>query len=369
MNRLLPCFFLLLTFLSCSKDNVIEPEENSTRKVEVVLNDIPFPTETNLRICYTLKMWEFEKEGLSLEEILILDSATKNELMKISKEELPIIYKEPLGQNPYFTIDKISGYYLSIQLPILLDQPKPSKVFHRFTFRNTSQNKIVTVEGGEFSPRLNEKPLAISSPVKGKNWLFINQSTMNYHFYVLIFTEGKMYTGERFAFDNLRINDSYTNIYEGDSTKNSSYFNYKDTLYAVADGKVVVLKDGRPENNGNATDVTFTKADELGGNYLILDIGGGNFACYAHCVPNSFMVTQGSIVKEGDPIALLGNSGNSDAPHLHFQICDKPDILFSNGIPFVLKEYTKSGDGESGPLSPVKVTSAMMEQWTVISFE
>lgn len=78
------------------------------------------------------------------------------------------------------------------------------------------------------------------------------------------------------------------------------------------------------------------------------------------------MVDEGDDVKEGDPIALLGNSGNSSAPHLHFQIADGTDILFSYGLPFVLKKYTKVADFETGPVAPVVVNNAMMEQDSII---
>lgn len=315
-------------------------------------------------------MWEFEKEGLILEEIVILDYDSKAELMRINKDNLPHIHKDPIPPNPYgIKVDKLSYYYLSIQLPIPLEKPKPSKIYHRFTFNDPVNNKTATMEGGEFSPRLLEIPIAISSPLKNKNMLFINQSTMAYHFYTLFFVGGKIHSGERFAFDSLQLNDDFSSIFDGDPKVNESYFNYRAILYAVADGIVLRIRDGRPENNGDTRDVAIKTLDELAGNYLVLDIGQSRFAFYAHCVPNSFLVKEGDAVKEGQPIGLLGNSGNSGAPHLHFQISDSPDILFSKGLPFVLKRYTKTGDWRGGRAPQIVVTNAMMEETTVLSCE
>jgi murein DD-endopeptidase MepM/ murein hydrolase activator NlpD len=48
---------------------------------------------------------------------------------------------------------------------------------------------------------------------------------------------------------------------------------------------------------------------------VILDIGGGNYATYAHFQPNSILVNEGDRISRGDVLALVGNSGNSLAPH------------------------------------------------------
>lgn len=357
-----------LSFAGCKKDN---PDDQFIDQVRVAFSDVPYKTEVFLRIPYTLEFWEWEKDGLVLEKITVLDKKTGDELMSIEKDGLPRIHKDPLPVNPYFTFDKITHAYFSLQLAIPLEQQAPQTVIHHFIFQDSVKNAKVEFEGAELAPRLNELPLVIASPVKGKNWVFINQSSNDYHFNTLFFLQGSIFRPERFAFDNLRMSDDLTQYFEGDPKKNESYFNYRDTLFAIAGGTVVAIQDGRPENHGDAQDVTFNTTLDLAGNFLILDIGGGRFAYYCHCVPNSFMVKENDLVNEGDPIALLGNSGNSTAPHLHFQICDGPEFFGSNGVPFVLKKYTKTGDVSDVPfkVTPKLVTNSMMEQFSVIGFE
>jgi hypothetical protein len=40
---------------------------------------------------------------------------------------------------------------------------------------------------------------------------------------------------------------------------------------------------------------------------------------------------------------LLGNSGNTDAPHLHFHVMDGPSPLRANGLPYMFTSFV--GDG------------------------
>ncbi|MHB9096495.1 MAG: M23 family metallopeptidase [Syntrophales bacterium] len=362
-------FMFLAAFISaCGSNN------SSSQNIQVAFHDVPYPTEKYLRIGYTIKTWEYEKDNLELQKIIVLDNDTKAELLVIEKKDLPKIYKDPLEASPYFVWDTLTNYYLSIQLPIPLAQTPPKTVSHRFIFKGTTNSSEVTVEGAAFSPRTKETPVVIASPLKRKNLVYMNQSTMGYHFYTLFPMNGGLFRPERYAFDSMQLNNDFTAIFEGDPKVNTSYFNYGITLYAVADGVVVHVQDGLPENSGDAQDVKFKSTLELAGNFVVLDIGGGRYAYYCHCIPGSFLVRVGDRVKEGDPVALLGNSGNSTAPHVHFQITDGPEFFSSNGIPFVLKEYTKTGEvdeSESSPviLPPSRVTNSMMENFTVFSVE
>lgn len=365
--------FLLLLFAifitACSNSS---SGNGYDQRIKVTFNDVPYKTEKYLRIGYTLETWEYEKDGLELQRITVLDENTKEELFVINKENLPKIYKNPLDTSPYFVFDMLKNYYLSIQLPVPLGKIPPKTVFHRLALKNTTDNSELLVEGSAFSPRTSEAPLVIASPLKGENLVFLNQSTMGYHFYVLMFMNGRIFRPERYAIDTGEVKGDLTTYLKGDPKLNTSYFNYGRDLYAIADGVVVHIQDGRPENSGDAMDVTLSTADEYAGNYLVLDIGGGQYAYYCHCIPHSFSVREGDMVKEGDVLAKLGNSGNSTAPHLHFHIADGPDLWTSKGIPFVLKKYTKTGmfDFELGTgslLPPETLTNAMMEYTSVFS--
>ena len=65
------------------------------------------------------------------------------------------------------------------------------------------------------------------------------------------------------------------------------------------------------------------------------DLGDGNYALYAHIKTGTVKVKPGDRLTTGQVIGSVGNTGNSDAPHLHFHVMSTPDPLRSDGLPFV----------------------------------
>ena len=124
----------------------------------------------------------------------------------------------------------------------------------------------------------------------------------------------------------------------GDVTKNESYPYFGADIHAVADGPVLAVVDGLPEQVPTKTP-TGLKLDEYGGNHIVQDIGDGNYAFYAHLKTGSPKVKVGDQLTTGQVIGALGNTGNSDAPHLHFHVMSTPDPLRSDGLPFVFKSF------------------------------
>ncbi len=69
--------------------------------------------------------------------------------------------------------------------------------------------------------------------------------------------------------------------------------------------------------------------------------------------PGSVRVKVGDKVKPGQVLGLLGNSGNTDTPHLHFHVMDGPSPLVANGLPYVFTNFpAKAGSPTSSLCGP-----------------
>jgi murein DD-endopeptidase MepM/ murein hydrolase activator NlpD len=75
----------------------------------------------------------------------------------------------------------------------------------------------------------------------------------------------------------------------------------------------------------------------------VLNLGGGRYAFYGHLQPKRLRVKVGQKVRKGQLLGFLGNSGNSDAPHLHFHISDGVSTLGAEGLPFVFESFEVLG--------------------------
>ena len=86
---------------------------------------------------------------------------------------------------------------------------------------------------------------------------------------------------------------------------------------AVAPGRVVAAVDGQFDRNA-------VRPSPGGfGNHLEILHDESRFShIYAHLRENSLMVDLGDEVRPGDPLGLVGSSGNSNWPHLHFEVRD-----------------------------------------------
>lgn len=148
---------------------------------------------------------------------------------------------------------------------------------------------------------------------------------------------GEVWAAERFAIDYVQLGPD-GRVFTGEKSDVGSYPYFGTDILAVGDGPVVSVLDGLPEQVPGTAPTGLT-LEQYGGNHVVQDLGGGNYAFYAHMQTGSVKVKPGDRLSTGQVIGALGNSGNTDAPHLHFHVMSTPDPLRSDGLPFVFSSY------------------------------
>jgi murein DD-endopeptidase MepM/ murein hydrolase activator NlpD len=247
--------------------------------------------------------------------------------------------------------------------------PVPETVSHRIGFVQGADNVQVTTAT---VPVLRNVPV-VGPPLSGGEWVAGNgPANGSGHRRAMIPIDGRGWIAQRLAIDWVRLRED-GKTFTGDPLDNKNYRAYGSEVLAVADAVVATVKDGIPENVPGATSRAVPMTLEtLGGNHIILDLGGGHFAFYAHLQPGSLRVKVGDRVKRGQVIALLGNSGNSTEPHLHFHVSDRNSPLASEGVPYALDAFEVQGKGMSWRPSPgqatEKRTNELPTQNTVVRF-
>jgi murein DD-endopeptidase MepM/ murein hydrolase activator NlpD len=192
-----------------------------------------------------------------------------------------------------------------------------------------------------------------------------------------------VWVAQRYAVDWEQLDDE-NRIYVGPRTDVSSHKIYGAEILAVADAAVADAVDGLPNQVPGKFPVNLP-LEQADGNHVILDLGNGNYALYAHMKPGSVRVHAGQKVKLGQVIGLVGNSGNSIAPHLHFQLMNRPLSLAANGLPYGIDGFqvvalspgteafdAAEADGARLELKPLKpaaqATDALPLDQLIVSF-
>lgn len=93
-------------------------------------------------------------------------------------------------------------------------------------------------------------------------------------------------------------------------------------VVAAADGEVIAIEQDQYDRCRLINFEVSCDGRPLRANYVIIEHVDGITTNYWHLRTDSVLVTVGQKVRCGDPIGLVGSSGNSSLPHLHFQVED-----------------------------------------------
>ncbi len=206
-----------------------------------------------------------------------------------------------------------------------------------------------------------DTPVIVDFPLRGE-WIAPNTPGTR------IPSHGTDQLGQTYAFDFLGV--------EPDGTSKQFYqvslfhylilgvplnkcYGWGKPIYAATAGTVVQAQDGTLERDPahpardlfnmfkNARDFNSRRMPDLRvltGNSIMVESADG-FVLYAHLQNGSVRVAAGDKIVPGQHLANVGHSGNSTAPHLHFQLMDNLDPWKAKGIPCCFRDYEVFKDG------------------------
>ncbi len=232
-----------------------------------------------------------------------------------------------------------SGFFLWIVVePIAV----PSMLRHRITVLPDGQSAN---DEELLVPVSLEEPVVLGPPLRGENWVAGNISNRSRHRRALFPFDGILRIPQRFSIDWVQLGLN-GRTFTGDSRQNESYHAYGAEVLAVADGVVTAVNDGVPDNiPGEGPEASAP----IAGNFVLLSVDSDRSVAYVHLIPGSLRVEVGDQVQRGDVLGLVGNSGNSTEPHLHFHVAEvfdveSPSTMNASGLPFVFESFFIQGN-------------------------
>jgi murein DD-endopeptidase MepM/ murein hydrolase activator NlpD len=333
------------------------------RLTPIVVSPVPQKTIVPVRgtdgrwhVMYELQLTNTLDGPADLRSVTVFDPRTGRTLLPLNAEQLVSgEYLHTLNRTSATTtvFEGNQGRLLILSLSFKSERNVPRHVVQRFEVEGAEpfngQSSIFRYKAGRV-PISQRKTPVLSPPLEGKGWLASNAPPgPTSHINAIIGLDGKPQGAERFAADYIQI-DASGRIFTGERTDPESWFGYGAQVTAAGGGVVTAARDGLPDQTPGTMPATLS-FDELPGNYIAIRMKGGYTAVYAHFKPGSVRVEAGDRVRAGRRLGLLGNSGASLAPHLHFHIVDGPNVSASDGYPYVFDSFKLAAQSDISGLA------------------
>ncbi len=218
---------------------------------------------------------------------------------------------------------------------------------YEFAFA-TDDGSVRHTSVAEVVPIVYETKTALVLPVKGRVLVWDGHDYHSHHrrmdYTLSAFRSRRMTTNfQRYGYDFVLVDEqgvmyrgapkNSDDWYRGQPDDNEEYFAFGQPVYAAGSGRVADVHDGEADNR-RVNPIDFTKRETaVGGNYVVIDHLNGEFSWFGHMKQGSIRVKPGQSVKQGEILGLIGASGDSLFPHLHYELRTAPGIRGVEGLP------------------------------------
>lgn len=306
-------------------------------------------TDERRHLVYEISLLNVSANARRMDQVeVLLDDGTVLASYAGPDAVKPIMSNAARVLSPVDVLPPVGGGVLWLDVSFERNADIPDALVHRLTTTPLTDDGSAAGPGSTVigartgvNPRA---PVVIDPPLRGSGYVNGNGCCgASPHTRALLPIDGNRYLAQRYAIDWTRIDDGGF-WWRGDPSKNESYFVFGDAVYSATSGVVVSTRTDLPENTP-PNPLPNLNVDNALGNHVIVDIGDGRFATYAHLQPGSVQVSVGHHVHRGQHLGRVGNTGSSTAPHLHFHVTDGPagNGIQSNGVPYVFDRFRLTG--------------------------
>jgi len=321
-------FFAILAALIARALAASAPPKEEMTPLLLSVQDAPIPfngSDSSTHLVYEVLLTNFSSGDATLEKVEVLGDGT--ELQTLEAAEIATRL-QPIGtREAVAALPKSAQALLFLHVIMPEGKHPPRQLEHRVTARFAAappSHQEITATGGAIA--VDHRPVAvIGPPLHGSGYISADSCCDAVrHTRATLPINERFWIAQRYAVDWEQVNEQ-GRIYRGPREKVESYNIFGKEAIAVADATVASVTEGAPEGTPGQypTDIDPIAAD---GNAVILDLGQHRYAMYAHLQPGSIKVHQGDKVRTGQALGLVGNTGNSLVPHLHFQLMDQPSL-------------------------------------------
>jgi hypothetical protein len=310
------------------------------------IDNVPIPvhgSDGRYHVVYELKLANFTGDNVVLSQLEVLDARDR---MRVATLDAPEVGKRLVVRDEAAVPGRLGaaqGGILYVHLVFDSARAIPQMLEHRAAAVWKAKTIAVTAARIRVA---RPTELLLDAPLRGPRFIAGDGCCDSIrHLRATLAVNGRPFTAQRFAIDWEQL-DEQGRIYIGDPKNPASYIIYGKPTYAVADARVLTAVDNLPDTPIGPPPPDFPLA-QADGNHVVLDLGEGRYALYAHFKPGSVRVAAGQFVRRGQVLGLVGTSGNSSEPHLHFQVTDGPSPLQSNGVPYLLRHFAATQRGVS----------------------
>ncbi len=306
-------------------------------------------SDGEVRLVYELLLTNALPVSVTVSSVDVLDAATGASLISLDGDALlASMALATTPETPAVVLPPGSVGVVWMEVPLASAGEIPAAVSHHLTIAPPPDVPVpdaLLSFTGEPVPVDQRPPVALGAPLTGANWAALGSCCDGPHRRALQPIDGAWYIGQRFAIDFNQLDDE-NRPGTGDPALPGSFPTFGQPVLAVADATVVEAVDRYPDLKVGETREDLN-ADTAGGNRVILDLGDGRYAIYAHLQAGSLHVQAGDRVQQGQIIGAAGSSGTGGGPHLHFQVSDRPSVLASSGLPYVFETFDLTGQTPS----------------------